>query len=430
MILDKIKHHFANREKKVVFNNFISLGILQVSNYLIPLLVIPYLARVLGPEKFGLTSFAQAVIFYFTLVTDFGFNLTATKEISINRDLPEKISEIFSAVITIKVFLLLLSFISLLALTKFYNQFATEKTLYYYTFLTVIGSVLFPQWYYQGTEKMKFVTLITVATRIVFTGLIFIFVKNSDDYIIYALLNSMGFFVSGLIGFAVSLYLMKVKFRFLSITTIKRYFAEAWHIFLSTVSISLYTTSNSVVLGLFTNYTIVGYYTAAEKLFKVFQFMGMPFYQAVFPYFSKLYNENKSQALNHFNKIFKYVLIVSFFISLLLLLVGRYLVIFLYGSNFSESIILFSILSLILVPSWGNYVLGIQGMINFCYKELLARIIIYFGLFHIFLILIGTYWGGIIFIPCIWLLTESLIFLYEFVFLTKKSFLFASSTNP
>lgn len=424
MIFNKIKYHYENREKKVVVNNFISLGVLQASNYLIPLLVLPYLVRVLGPEKFGLTAFAQAVVFYFTLITDFGFNLSATKEISIYRDVPGKISEIFSAVVIIKVLLLFLSFIGLLLLIIFYNKFAEEKILYLYTFLTVIGAVLFPQWLYQGIERMKFVTFITVGTRMIFTILIFILVKKSSDYLIYALLNSLGFLVSGLIGFFLSITFLKVKFKLQSFTKIRYYFFDAWHIFLSTISISLYTTSNSVVLGLFTNYTIVGYYTAAEKLFKVFQFMGMPFFQAVFPYFSKLYTENKPLALRHFNKIFKYVLVVSFLSSLLLLFIGRYLVIILYGNQFTNSIIVFSILSLILLPSWGNYLLGIQGMINFGYKDLLSKIIIYFGLFHIILVLIGTYFWGIILIPFIWMLTESLIFLYEYIFLRKRNFLF------
>lgn len=424
MIFEKIRYLFAQQEKRKIFNNFISLTVLQLSNYLIPLIVIPYLARVLGPEKFGLTAFAQAFIFYFILVTDFGFNLSATREISINRDSGEKISSIFSAVMIIKTILLLISFIVLLIIVLSFKQFSVDKSLYFITFLAVVGSVLFPQWFYQGIEKMKFITLITVGTRTIFTILIFSFVKKTNDYLLYAFLNSAGFLISGLVGFIVAFSFFKVKFILLNYSELKFHFIEGWHIFLSTISISLYTTSNSVLLGLFTNYTIVGYYTAAEKLFKVFQFIGMPFYQAIFPHFSKLYIENKTKAIESFNKTLKFTLLFSTVLSVIIYFIAHPLILLIFGVNFKNSVFVFSILAFILVPSLGNYMLGIQGMINFGFKEILSKIIILFGILHILIVSLGIYLIGIIAVPLVWLLTETSIFFYEYYFLRKRNFIF------
>ncbi|MFA4923282.1 MAG: flippase [Ignavibacteriaceae bacterium] len=423
MIFDKIKSQLVQKEKKNILNNFFSLTVLQLSNYIIPLLVLPYLARVLGPEKFGLTAFAQAFVFYFILITDFGFNLSATREISINRDSKENISRIFSAVVIIKTFLLLISFIMLLLLIYFVPIFSTDRTLYLLTFLSVIGSVLFPQWFYQGIEKMKFITIITVGTRVIFTVFILLFVKKTSDYLLYSFLNSAGFLISGLIGFIVSFSLFKVKFRSLLFSEIRFHFLQGWHIFLSTISISLYTTSNSVLLGFFTNYSIVGYYTAAEKLFKVFQFMGMPFFQAIFPYFSKLYNENKIRAIDSFNKIFYFTMLFSSILSLVLFFLSHPLIIFIFGSKFENSVFIFSILSFILIPGLGNYMLGIQGMINFGFKEVLSKIIISFGFLHIALVSVAIILWGIKAVPFVWLMTESFIFMYEYYFLKKRNFL-------
>lgn len=74
--------------------NFLSLSALQVVNYLLPLVTLPYLVRVLGSEKFSLIAFAQAFIAYFIILTNYGFNLSVTREISINRDNKKRFQEL------------------------------------------------------------------------------------------------------------------------------------------------------------------------------------------------------------------------------------------------------------------------------------------------------------------------------------------------
>jgi PST family polysaccharide transporter len=83
---------------KTIFKNFLSLNLLQLSNILFPLIILPYVVRVIGVEKFGLVSFVQAFIMYFVTFSDYGFNLTGTREISVYRGDIKKISEIFSSI--------------------------------------------------------------------------------------------------------------------------------------------------------------------------------------------------------------------------------------------------------------------------------------------------------------------------------------------
>ncbi|WP_151801044.1 oligosaccharide flippase family protein, partial [Acinetobacter bereziniae] len=149
-------------EKKRFIRNFFSLATLQGLNYILPLLTLPYLVRVLGAEKFGILAFSTAIIGYFIVLVDYGFNFTATREISLNRDNNEKLNEIFNSVMIIKFILFLISLIIMTFLIVFFEKFNVDPWLYYLTFGTVFGQILFPVWFFQGIEQMKYITIINI----------------------------------------------------------------------------------------------------------------------------------------------------------------------------------------------------------------------------------------------------------------------------
>lgn len=423
MILQKIKNLISGKEKKTIIGNFFSLSFLQLASYILPLITLPYLVRVLGPEKFGLIAFAQAFTQYFMLLTDFGFNLSATREISIHREDKNKISRIFIAVFIVKLLLLLVVAIIIAVIVNSIDKFSSDKLVFYLTSLSVIGWMMFPQWFFQGIENMKFVTLFNVSAKLFFTICVFVFIKNQGDYIMLPLLNSLGIIMSGVFSFFVALRFFDLRFEMPDFTEIKHQFIEGWHIFISNISINLYTTSNSVLLGFLTNNQIVGYYSAAEKIFIAFQQLGMPLFQALYPYISKLFINNREKALNLFNRLFKITLIVTFFVSLCLSVFSPMIVKVLLGGAYQKSEVILALLSWVILASWGNYILGIQGLVNFGYKEIFAKIVFYCGLFHIIVLFICINLLGYIAIPIVWFLTESLIFTIEFTYLRKLKIL-------
>jgi len=298
--------------RKRLTENFLSLSALQVVNYLLPLVTLPYLVRVLGPEKFGLIAFASAFIGYFTILTDYGFNLSATREISIHREEKEKVSEIFSSVMIIKFFLGISSFFILGLILAFIPKFGNDWLVYLFTFGMVLGNILFPVWFFQGMERMKHIAILNIVAKGIFTVCIFIFIRKIADYLYVPLINSVGFLVAGGLSLRIVSKDFRVKFILPTIEAIKHQLKEGWHVFISTMAISLYTVSNAFILGLFTSNTIVGYYSASERIIKATQGLLTPVSQTVYPYISQLVIESKERALSFIRRLVKVVGIGNF----------------------------------------------------------------------------------------------------------------------
>ena len=108
----------------------ISLSGLQIVTYIFPIIILPYLFRVIGPEKFGLIAFAQAFVQYFMILTDYGFSVSATKEISLCLEDKTKVCNIISAVMTIKTILAFLSLLILCIVIYFVPRFKNDWMVY------------------------------------------------------------------------------------------------------------------------------------------------------------------------------------------------------------------------------------------------------------------------------------------------------------
>ena len=160
------------------------------------------------------------------------------------------------------------------------------------TFGTVVGQVLFPIWFFQGMEKMKYITYLNILSKVIFTIAIFVFVQEQSDFYLVPLLTSI---VAGIW----SLYLIKkefsISFQLQTHLTIKKYFIDGWDVFVSRIFVSLYTTINIFLLGLFTNNTVVGYYAIAEKIVNAVGGLFTPANQTIYPYMAKMYKTQKEK---------------------------------------------------------------------------------------------------------------------------------------
>lgn len=360
-----IERIVSTKEKRVILENFASLSFLQAANYLLPLITLPYLVRVLGPEKFGLIAFAQAFAQYFLVVIDYGFIFSATREISMHRDDIKKISLIFSSVFFVKGLFLIASSFCFILLLIFIPKFGNDWLVYLYSFGVIIGQALFPTWFFQGMEKMKYVTFLNILGKLIFTVLIFIFIRKQEDYINVPLITSIGFILIGIISLFIIHKDFKVRFTRIQYKDIMYQLYSGWHTFISLVAVALYTNTNVFILGIFANNTMVGYYSAAEKILLAIQKIIGTISQSVFPYISKLAAISKKQAVSFVQKLVWMAGGSFFFISVIIFIFAESIVNLLLGPKYHDSIIIlriFAFLPFIVVVSNTFLVQGLYAM--------------------------------------------------------------------
>jgi PST family polysaccharide transporter len=341
-----LKSIFADYSR--LWSNFFSLTLLQAANFLLPLLTFPYLVRVLGPEKFGLIMFAQAFCNYFNVLTDFGFNLSATREVAVYRHDRNRLVEIFSSVMMIKIALLVAAFVCLAVLVGFVERFKNDWIVYYLSFGVTVGQVFIPIWFFQGMERMRYITCINIVAKSIFTICIFVFIRCENDYVYVPLLNALGFIVAGGISVFVVFSRFQMQIKWQDFKTLHAYFKDSSHFFLSRVAVSIYTSSNAFVLGLFGSNTLVGYYSIAERIYTAIQLMYSPITNTIYPYIAK----NKNVKL--FKKLFIFIVSSNLLFVGILFVTAPFLVQLVAGHPIGQSeavLRLFLVVVCLVVPS-------------------------------------------------------------------------------
>jgi PST family polysaccharide transporter len=260
--------------------NVASLYAVQIASYAAPLATLPWLTRVLGPAGFGQLAFCSAVIAYFVLFADYGFNYSATRAVALHSHDRVGRSKVFWNTIIAKALLATAGFPCLLLLTVLFDKFAAERPLLLINYLTVLGTVLTPTWYFQGTERQTVLSGITIAVRLISVPAVFMLVRSTQDLRTAVAISSGLPVIGGVLCLAFLFKDEQIDALRLDGRDLIRVLQDGWHLFVSTASISLYGATNSVVLGLLAGNTAVGHYSAAEKLIQAAQGMLVPINQS------------------------------------------------------------------------------------------------------------------------------------------------------
>jgi PST family polysaccharide transporter len=289
------------------------------------------------------------------------------------------------------------------------------------TFLGVLGTALFPLWFYQGIERMKYILIITVSARVITTILIFIIIQSENDFVKLAGLNTLTQFVIGIIGLLITLNKFGIKYTIPNKSILREQLRKGWNLFLSTVWINFYTNSNVFILGLFAPANIVGYFAAADKVRMAFQGLLSPMSQSVFPYVNKLLSESYDRFISFNKKLFKIALIAGAIISIILFLFAEPIVNIVLGKEYQNSIPVLRILAWLPLVIFLSNVLGIQTIIPLNKQKSFSIILFFAAMINLTL--------SFIIVPMYFELGTSISVLMTEIFVTVAFFVFVKKNK-
>lgn len=406
--------------KNPMTSNFVSLVLLQGINYLLPLISVPFLIRMLGDAQWGLAMFGYTSIQYFIIFTDFGFNLSGTRFISTNRQDKDKINTYLNSAMLGRLFLGAISFLILLIVIAFIPKFKEDPRMYLLYFGMVIGNIMCPVWFFQGMEKMKYMTIFNVTAKLLSLLPFFIFIRRPDQYLYVPIFYSFGYIIAGLTCLYLIYRKMDMKWFLPSLSDIKFALKDSSTYFLSSASVSLFTTSNTFILGLVCGDIAVAYYYAAERLYKAYNQLLYPFTAVLFPHIAK------SRDTAFFKKVFKKVTTVNVFTVSLALFLSPFLIrIFTPGP---ESLNVFRILITGCYLTIPSMLLGYPFLAAMGHPTYTNMTVILSSFFHVAGLLILFIFGllSIHTVATMVVITETLLFAFR-VWGVRKFNLFKSS---
>ena len=354
--LSKIKKQIAaSKDGRTVFANFGYLSLLQVAGYVFPLISMPYLARVIGAEGFGKIAFASAIVVWIQTISDWGFNLTATRDVAQNRDDKELVSRIFSNVLWARSVLTLLSGIILLVVVLLVPYLRENADVIFVTFLLVPGYILFPEWFFQAIEKMKYTTLFNLLLKLTFTVAVFVFIHKREDYLIQPLLTTIGYLLCG-IG---ALYLIFKKWGYTLYkpqgTEILKTIRNSTDVFINNLMPNLYNSFSVMLLGFFGGSTANGIYDGGNRFPVIFYQFQSVLSRAFYPFLSRRPDKHSFYA--------KLNIVSALVGAVFLILLSPLVIKIMLGDEFEKSIVVMQILSFSVVFLAMGYTYGTNFLI-------------------------------------------------------------------
>ena len=277
-----------------LWENLLSLYGVHMMNYVVPLITLPYVARVLGPAEWGALAFAEAYANYVALAVEYGFGLSATRQIARLRDDSEARSYQLSGVLGAQLLLSMAAILITLLLLQLVPLFSNIGTLLLCALWWAMSRAVAPMWYFQGLERMRLVASLSISANVIAAAGIFVAVRSPGDGWKALALRA----VMTMIATAIALCIAYRDTPFLrpSLRRAVEALREGGSLFLFRSASSLYTTANVIILGVLAPYGSVAWFAGAEKIAKAAVSGILPIMQAFYPRLSHLLATDRRRA--------------------------------------------------------------------------------------------------------------------------------------
>lgn len=308
--MDLNKYKAFVKRNKLLVQNFSYVSLLEVFVLISPLITYPYLVRTLGKDTYGLILTATVLVSYASIIIDFGSNSVCAKHVSINRDDSRKLSEIICNVFLVRLTFWLLSFIIYMIVVMIVPDYRAYKMLFFVSYGLTIYDLLFPQYFFQGIEKMKYSTMINLGIKLFFILLIFVVVKDSSDYIWVPLLYSIGYILAGIFSMYILFKKMELPIVRPTIKSMLYYIKDSSPIFATDLIKTVKDKLNVLILGGMSGMANVVVYDLGIKLCNIMAKPVSVVGVVLFPRLAKSHNIIEFKKLLKFMAIIMMVIIV------------------------------------------------------------------------------------------------------------------------
>ena len=348
-----------------VIENFFSLSVLNAVNIVLQLITLPYILGVVGKANYGIYAYVFMVIQYIILFSTYGFNYSATKQISQLRDDNSAVTRIYNAVIGCKTLIALVLVVAVVACSRWVFEESIGFDMFLLGIGMILGDIMNPVWLFQGMEKMKYMTLVNSTSKILFTVLVFFVVRSVDDFYLLILLNSCGYLLAGILSLVLARKQFKVRIALPGVRDMIAQFKDGGAMFGSTFGMNLYRNAHVLILKHLASNEAVGLFSAAEKVIHGFQSVILPAAQALFPHVSLRF---KGRSVKENVALMKKVMLpfvgFAFVAALFVYIFAPWISDVLCGKEFRECVPLIRIMSLVIIFGEVNYIAGIVGLVN------------------------------------------------------------------
>lgn len=265
--------------------NFIYKSLLTISTYLMAFITFPYVSRILGVEHIGLVSFVENTVNYFLLFATMGIGLLGVREIAAVKDSSDEREKVYSDILSLNLVFTFVTLLVYLLCVYCVPKFYICKELFYLGAARILFNAFLVEWFFSGIENFRFITLRSVAVKILYVVAVFLFIRSRDDYFLYFLFTVAVTVVNSLIN---TFYVRRFVHFHLQLKSCFRYLRQNLMLGIYTLMTSMYLTFNVMFLGLVSDNVQVGYYSTAHKLYMVILGFFTAFTQVMLPRMSSL----------------------------------------------------------------------------------------------------------------------------------------------
>ena len=279
--------------KDKVFTDVFSLGILQSLNLIIPLLLVPFLIKIYGIQNYGWIAMCQAFANYVIIFTDYGFNLTAVRDVVAHSENKDKLSSLFISVTVIKGLFILICFLLLLLFKIIFPQ-SYLIDVFSLTILGIMFQILFPLWFFHGIGKLKLGTAILLAGRILHVILIFSMLSSKSTLSVFFYTQAVSYLVVAIVSITYIYYKYNIGVTKLKKHEIVEHLKEGWVIYISNMSVNIYTSSSPLILGIFHDPKAAAIFGIADQILMLLRYPSAIFIKVIYPKICLLASEGNA----------------------------------------------------------------------------------------------------------------------------------------